>query len=343
MMRKTEQRKSYVTIENFDESRIVLGDIVAATKPVAYQRIQIRYNYPDSSAGPLLVRTPTLFSFGVCENRDMATNKHVGYSMPFVCFDSREGKTDEEEKFIEMMTKITECIRIKVAELIPKLKKGGRKKLINTDDLHILKYKDDDPGTAPVIFAKLFTENKGENIKISTTFYKRRSEKDIKKGIPAVKTLKGLVKTNGHDYIKKKCKVVGGLKIDGVFIGAMIESIQVRLTEAVIVKKVQTFNSIMGEDLDFDSDSDPETSESESEEDNDEVVQKPKKEVLVKRPNKKQVRVDPEDDVGVDEDDDDEAEEPKKKKPIKQVRVDPEDDDDDEDDIAESLQNIKRH
>lgn len=314
---------AYVTIDNFDETKLSVGEIYAATKPVVYQKIPIRYTYP-SGDGPLLVRTPNLFSFGVCENRDVTTEELTGYSMPFVCFDDKEGKNDSEEKFINMMEKITDFIRSKVDELAPQLKKGGRRKPINSDGLNILKYNTDKPNAAPVIYAKMFIEKhdpkKKKDMKISSVFYRKRTEADIKKGVKSVNGTP-LVKTTGHNYIKQKCRVIGGLKIESVFVGAALESIQIKLTETVVVKKVNPFKSIMGEDLDLGSDHESD-SENASEEEEEEIVQKPKKkEVTVKRPVKKQSYVDPEDDD--DEDDDEE-------------------DDEDDEDITEALQAIKR-
>jgi hypothetical protein len=36
---------AFVTIDNFDETKISLGEIYAATKPVVYQKVPIRYEY----------------------------------------------------------------------------------------------------------------------------------------------------------------------------------------------------------------------------------------------------------------------------------------------------------
>lgn len=179
--------------------------------------------------------------------------------------------------------------------------------MINSGALAILKYKNDKPDAAPVVYAKMYTEQKDpkkkDELKMTSVFYRKKTAKEAKKGVKGCSKNSLLVKTTGHDYIKQKCRVIGGLKIEGVYVGPQIESIQVKLTEIVIVKKVNPFQSIMGEDLDLGSDNDSE-SESESE-DEEEVVQKPKKEVAVKRPTKKQANLDPEDEEDDDDDDDD--------------------------------------
>lgn len=280
--------KRCVTIDNFDETKLSYGEIYAATKPVAYQKVPIVYSYPNGE-GPLIVKTPNLFSFGVCENRDVSTDELTGYSLPFVCFDEREGPSEIEQKFIDMLEKITKFCKGAVDELTLQLKKGGRRKPINSDGLAMLKYRSDKPDAAPVLYAKMYTEKKDkkrEGLKITSNFYRKRTEKDIKKGVKSAASSSFLVNASGHDYIKQKCRLIGGLRIEGVFIGAMIESIQVKLTEAVIIKKVPSFTSIMGDDLDLGSDHDSDnTSDAESE----------PEETPVKKIRKKQPCVIPED------------------------------------------------
>lgn len=307
----------YVTVENFDETKLSVGDIYAATKPVAYQKVPIKYTY-ESGDGPLIVRTPNLFSFGVCENRDPATDDLTGYSMPFVCFDERDGtsekelkKREKEEQFIRMMEKITEFVRKKVDELAPKLKKGGRRKPINTDGLNILRYKLDKPDGAPVIYAKMFTKQDKTDknkMEITTEVFRKKTEVDIKKNVKSCKENKSLVKTSGHKYLKQRCRVIGGLKIESVFVGASIESIQIKLQQLVVVKKVTANINVMEADLDLGSDSEQE--EDEDSEEEEEVVVKPKEEVVVKRPTKKQPKyIDPEDEEEDEEDEDEDEDE----------------------------------
>jgi hypothetical protein len=49
----------------------------------------------------------------------------------------------------------------------------------------------------------------------------------------------------------QKCFAVASLRIEGVFVGAQIESIQVRIPEVVIAKNDTSVQSIMGDDLDL--------------------------------------------------------------------------------------------
>ena len=60
-----------------------------------------------------------------------------------------------------------------------------------------------------------------------------------------------LVEKNPLEYIRIKCFAIASLKIEGVFIGFQIESIQVKVPEVTITKISSSFHSIMGEDLDL--------------------------------------------------------------------------------------------
>lgn len=81
------------------------------------------------------------------------------------------------------------------------------------------------------------------------------------------------------DYIKKKCTIIGGIAIESIFVSGIVESIITKLTEAVIVKKLDTQSSIM-HDLEFGVEEDeiehvPRVSkEEEDEEEDDEIMNK---------------------------------------------------------------------
>ena len=240
---------NFITIENFDESKLSIGGIYSATKPVQYQKIPLYYEYPTGK-GPVFLRTPALYSYGVCENKDPQTQKLTGYSMSFLGFNAKNGMTSEEErKFIEVTEKISKFIQDQVSKLTPLLKKGGRTKKIITEDLSIFKNKSEDLGSAPLFFGKLFTKNIEENIKITSLFYAKKTKEDIINGVKCMKGNKMLVEKNPLEYVRKKCFAIASLKVEGVFIGSQIESIQVKVPEVTITKISPSSQSIMGEDL----------------------------------------------------------------------------------------------
>ena len=236
---------NFITIENFDESKLSIGGIYSATKPIQYQKIPLYYEYPTGK-GPVFLRTPALYSYGVCENKDPQTQKLTGYSMSFLGFNAKNGMASEEErKFIEVTEKISKFIQDQVTKMTPLLKKGGRTKKITTEDLSIFKNKSEDLGSAPLFFGKLFAKNS----EIISLFYAKRTKEDIINGVKSVKGNKMLVEKNPLEYVRKKCFAIASLKIEGVFIGSQIESIQVKVPEVTITKLSPSFQSIMGEDL----------------------------------------------------------------------------------------------
>ena len=122
--------------------------------------------------------------------------------------------------------------------------------------MSIFKNKSEDLGSTPLFFGKLFanslrssTKNNEENIKITSLFYAKRTKEDIINGVKSVKGNKMLVEKNPLEYVRKKCFAIASLKIEGVFIGSQIESIQVKVPEVTITKISPSFKSIMNEDL----------------------------------------------------------------------------------------------
>ena len=108
---------NFITIEKFDESKLSIGGIYSATKPVQYQKIPLYYDYP-SGKGPAFLRTPALYSYGVCENKDPQTQKLTGYSMSFLGFNVKNGVASEEErKFTEVTEKISKFIQDQVTKM----------------------------------------------------------------------------------------------------------------------------------------------------------------------------------------------------------------------------------
>ena len=212
----------YVKFENFNEANLCVKEIKKFNIPVQYQKIVIEYKYSNFSE-PLRVKTPKSLPYGVCENRDMKTKELTGYSIPFVC---------ENDIFIAIIEAIEKFCRDKVNENEATLKKGGMKSL-NINNLNILKYRNDDFKASPVIYAKIPTDYKSK--KMDQVF--RNKNGDIL----------------GESLIKKRCDVVGCLAIEGVYIGSMIQSIQVKLLDAVVYDKEYKIERFYIKDDDLES------------------------------------------------------------------------------------------
>ena len=118
---------NFITIENFDESKLSIGGIYSATKPIQYQKIPLYYEYPFGK-GPVILRTPVLFSLGVFENNSLGTNELTGYSMSFLGLNEKNGISEEERKFMEVTEKISKFLPEQVIKMTPLFKKGGRTK-----------------------------------------------------------------------------------------------------------------------------------------------------------------------------------------------------------------------
>ena len=118
---------NFISIESFYKSKLSIGGIYSATKPIQYQKIPLYYEH-TSGKGPVILRTPVLFSLGFFENNSLGTNELTGYSMSFVAFDEKMGISEEERKFIEVTEKISKFLLEQVIKMTTLLKKGGRTK-----------------------------------------------------------------------------------------------------------------------------------------------------------------------------------------------------------------------
>ena len=171
--------------------------------------------------------------------------------MSFLGFNEKNGISEEERKFMDVTEKISKFLREQVIKMTPSFKKGGRTKKMNTEDLTFFKNKSEDLNSAPLFFGKLFTKKNEKNIEITSLFYAKKTKEDIINGVKCMKGNKMLVEKNPLEYVRKKCFAIASLKIEGVFIGSQIESIQVKATEVTITIISPSFQSIMGEDLDL--------------------------------------------------------------------------------------------
>jgi len=96
--------------------------------------------------------------------------------------------------------------------------KNGRKR-IDTESLCLLKTEDDSDKNnkyAPALFFKILTKYGTKPVKIDTPFKRKAKYR--------------MIEIDPHDMIRKKCIVIGAIRIDNIFIGAYITSIQTKLT-----------------------------------------------------------------------------------------------------------------
>ena len=111
---------------------------------------------------------------------------------------------------------------------------------VNLQNFEIVKYKKD--GSA-VAYPKLYTDN---NMSIKSTFKRVAAESKIKKDLASKE--KPIISVPATDYLNKPIEVIAGIRIAGVFVSASIETIRLRVTDAIVYRGIAR-ESIFSEDL----------------------------------------------------------------------------------------------
>lgn len=115
-----------VDLASFDKSRIVfdraqVGQIPGST--LSFKRVALGYRTADGAVSELLMATPAVFSFGVCENRLTSDDGNSSFSLP-LCLWSRTGPTPEERLFTDTFEKIVEATKDHVMDIKDDIGKG---------------------------------------------------------------------------------------------------------------------------------------------------------------------------------------------------------------------------
>lgn len=212
---------------NFKPENIVFGDVKKFTIPATFSRIPITYKYPDGER-KLSIKIPETLSWGVQENNNKQTDKVESYAFSFVMFDSKVGPTPEEKATIEMLDNICNTIK-------DHLLSEETKEALNTWDkdgdvnrMSIMYRKKERgkvvEGLAPTLYPKLLT--KYEKVKtdrppeITTGFY----DEDDDFIVPS-------------ELIGVRCKAIGAVVVDNIYIGGGRFSIQLKLNDVIITKQ----------------------------------------------------------------------------------------------------------
>ena len=109
----------------------------------------------------------------------------------------------------------------------------------------MIRYRDD--GSA-VVNPKLLTDN---NKFIPSTFYRVATHSEVKKGLSS--QAKPIISMPATDYLNTPIEVIAGIKIAGVYIGSNADTIRLRLTEAIVFRKIynKSEDSIFSEDIEI--------------------------------------------------------------------------------------------
>ena len=209
--------------ENITQESIIFNEAKeykVKDSKIKYKRIPIEIKYPNNKKGPLVIETPTLFSFGVNEKKNQDTKKLVGYSIP-VCLWSKDSEPSTQEKaFFDVINNITTASQYHLEnEYGPDMASSLPspfyfKKEEYTDKKGKKKTKVDE-SSAPVLYAKLIYSEKSKKI---LSLFKTKGNKSL----------------NPFKYINQYCNVKMALIIEGIFISNTVTSLQIKVHECYV-------------------------------------------------------------------------------------------------------------
>lgn len=205
-------------VEDIIFSKPEIGSIPNSVPKISFKRIRIGTKYDDGSTGDLIVETPpSLFTFGLQENRELGSGTVNGYVLP-MCLWNKNGPTDEEKKFTDMFDAIINKCKSHLLD---------HKDEIERYDLDMSDLKNFNPlywkkekgkiveGAGPVLYIKMMMSKKNE--KITTMFINEETNEEI----------------SPYDLMNRYGFVKGAIKFESIFIGNKI-SLQLKLYEAVV-------------------------------------------------------------------------------------------------------------
>lgn len=218
------------TEKNFNETNIMFGDPKKYTTPATFTRIPISYKYPDGEK-KLSIKTPILFSWGIQENRNQQTKHIDSYTFSFVMFDQMKGMTEEEKETIKIFNDCLKKIKehLLKEEIKETLNKWDYDADVNRMDIFFRKKEKGKivENLPPTLYPKLLTkfdkDRKSENPpEIVTGFY---DEDD------------NLLDVIEDGLVHCRCKAVGAIVIDNIYLGGGRISIQLKLNDAIIMEQ----------------------------------------------------------------------------------------------------------
>jgi len=231
----SKQNTQLTDIETFDVNNIIFSDPISGEIPdskpkIEFKRINISTLNPDGTEGELILPTQNLYSFGVCENRSMETNKVNGYTFP-ICLWNKNGPTEAETQWTDKFNEIIETCIDHVVDVKDDIEmyelsrndlvksKGGlnplywKKERVKNEKTGRMELQNV-PGRGPTLYAKLMY-SKAKNIFMSQ-FYDTEGNN-----------------MEPLNLIGQHCFFRGAVKIESIFIGSKI-SMQVKIYEAEI-------------------------------------------------------------------------------------------------------------
>ena len=196
----------------------------------------------ETEKGALVIESPVLFSFGVCEKKNQDTGKLVGYSIP-VCLWARDSEPNNKEKaFFNVINNVVTLSQYHLEkeygpDVASTLFPPFYYKQIEYTDKKGKKRTKVDESSAPVLYAKLIYSEKSKKI---LSLFKGKGGRDL----------------NPFKYINQYCNVKLALIIEGIFISKTVTSLQIKVHECY-VKQLEPRKSLLTiDEKSSDSDSD---------------------------------------------------------------------------------------
>ena len=197
---------------------------------IKYKRIPIEISYGNNKKGPLVIETPTLFSFGVSEKKNQETKKLVGYSVPVCLWGKNSQPNEKEQAFFDVLNNITSITNDFLEnaygpDVASSLTSPLYYKQVEIVDKKGKKRTKKDTSASPVLYAKVIYSEKSKKI---LSLFKTKGKKDV----------------NPLKYIDQYCNVKIALIIEGVFISKTVTSLQIKVHECYI-KQLKPRESLM--------------------------------------------------------------------------------------------------
>ena len=197
---------------------------------IKYKRILIEISYGNNKKGPLVIETPTLFSFGVSEKKNQETKKLVGYSVPVCLWGKNSQPNEKGQAFFDVLNNITSITNDFLEnaygpDVASSLTSPLYYKQVEIVDKKGKKRTKKDTSASPVLYAKVIYSEKSKKI---LSLFKTKGKKDV----------------NPLKYIDQYCNVKMALIIEGVFISKTVTSLQIKVHECYI-KQLKPRESLM--------------------------------------------------------------------------------------------------
>jgi len=235
-----EKKNQLIDPSKFKPERLVFADPSEGEVPgegpakIKFKRINLAYRNSDGSLSDVIFCTERLFSYGVAENHDMASNALNGYQMPLVLY-SRDGATSKEMAFVKALETVADSCRkhllkkeIKSALKKHDLEASDLRKILNC--FYVKKDEEGNPlqGSSPTLYVKLITSSGKKKGKKGDTEEKKGLEKP--KIVTQFFDEKTGVAIDPLSLMGKYCYTRSAVKVESIFVGSKI-TLQVKMYE----------------------------------------------------------------------------------------------------------------